>query len=66
MHILVHTTLKNWPFWDLHEGIDGCALRYHPDVGVMLQHLLGNVSSNGHDRHIGRLALGQLTDGGMP
>jgi hypothetical protein len=41
-------------------------LRFHPDVGVVLQHLLRDVPGDPHDGLIARFRLGKFRDGLVP
>ena len=48
------------------KGFYGRSLRLQPDMGVVLQHLLGDVTGNGHDDVIGMARLGKGGNRAMP
>jgi hypothetical protein len=48
------------------EGFHCCALRFHTDVGVPLQHTAADVAGDGHDGRVRRSALCKLSNGAVP
>jgi hypothetical protein len=49
-----------------HNGLQGAALRFHADVAVVLEHLLGNVPSDVHDGLIACAAFGEVGNQRVP
>ncbi len=48
------------------DGLQSTALRFHADVAVVLEHLLGNVSGDVHDGLIARAAFRKIGDERVP
>ena len=66
MWFLVWVSLKSGQIGSLGNGVQGGSLRFHSDVGIVLQHFPADVSGDGHDGLLTSLTFGQFGDAGMP
>src|SRR5437899_11749549 len=58
--------LGYFEIWLRHDCFKCAPLRFHADVGVMLQHLLGDVPRNVPDGFVTSATLGKISDERVP